>query len=374
MPESAAAEAPAPLSSSSPPSAAFTPSQIRTAYGINSIQLGSLVGDGSGQTIAIIDAYDDPNVLTDLQAFSAQFSLPGFNGTGQPTFQKLDENGNPITYPTSVPASGTSGWALEESLDVEWAHAVAPMANLILIETVGPYESDMLTTAVNTARKLPGVSVVSMSFGEGESSSEGSYDGTFATPGGHEGVTFVASTGDSGSPGEYPAASPNVLAVGGTTLKLNADNTYQSEIGWSGSGGGQSPYEAEPAYQYWVQSPELRPASNPGRGLRRQPQHGRGGARFLRLRFYYPLGPGRRHQPCRPLLGRPDRYRRPAPRVERLGHPGRALADPAQALPRCPRPISTTSPAAATGHTRPAPATIWSRAAGVPWPISSSSI
>ena len=105
-----------------------------------------------------------------------------------------------------------------------------------------------------TAASLPGVSVVSMSFGSSEFSYEKDYDSAFTTPCGHEGVTFVASTGDSGSPGEYPAFSPNVVAVGGTSLQLNADSTYQSETAWSYSGGGISAYETEPTYQQSIQS------------------------------------------------------------------------------------------------------------------------
>ena len=93
-----------------------------------------------------------------------------------------------------------------------------------------------------------------MSFGSSEFASEQSFDGDFTTPSGHQGVTFVASTGDSGSPGEYPACSPNVMAVGGTSLYVNGDNTYQSEAGWSGSGGGTSAYESEPTFQQGVQS------------------------------------------------------------------------------------------------------------------------
>jgi hypothetical protein len=93
-----------------------------------------------------------------------------------------------------------------------------------------------------------------MSFGSSEFASEQSFDGDFTTPSGHQGVTFVASTGDCGSPGEYPACSPSVMAIGGTSLYVNGDNTYQSEAGWSGSGGGTSAYESEPTFQQGVQS------------------------------------------------------------------------------------------------------------------------
>ena len=226
--------------SGSPPLTAFTPAQIRSAYGIDSISLGSVVGDGSGQTIAIIDAYDDPNIVGDLHQFDLQFGL-----NDPPSFQVLNETGG-TTLP---PASGTSGWSVEESLDVEWAHAIAPQANLILFEADSPTNQDLISTAVNTARNTPGVVAVTMSFGMPEEyvDHETELDNAFTTPDGHPGVTFVASTGDSGWPA-YPALSPNVVAVGGTTLNAQY-GTYAGETGWSDSGGGISAVESQPSYQ-----------------------------------------------------------------------------------------------------------------------------
>jgi hypothetical protein len=154
---------------------------------------------------------------------------------------------------------------VEEALDVEWIHAIAPGAQIVLVEANSQSLSDLMA-GVATAAKQPGVSVVSMSWGfpEGLSvfaSDEATYDSYFATPG----VTYVASTGDYGAfDPEYPAFSPNVVAVGGTSLTLNADNSYKSETGWGyysdspgtfiGGGGGISQYETEPAYQQGVQS------------------------------------------------------------------------------------------------------------------------
>ena len=112
---------------------------------------------------------------------------------------------------------------------MEWAHALAPKANIVLIECNSSSVGDLLNAGAKTAASLPGVSVVSMSFGTSEFGSETYYDKNFATPAGHQGVTFVASTGDSGDPGEYPAYSPSVVAVGGTGLTLNADSSYDSE-------------------------------------------------------------------------------------------------------------------------------------------------
>ncbi len=217
-----------PLQSASP--VGMTPQMIRTAYGINSITLGSITGTGAGQTIAIIDTYDAPNFVdstdpnfntSDLHLFDQQFGI-----ADPPSFLKLNETGG-----TTMPSpSGGSGWSVEESLDVEWAHAIAPQANIILFEANGADDSDLITTAVNTARNWPGVTAITMSFGRSESSSDTSEETVFTTPSGHAGVTFLASTGDSAAPGEFPAMSPNVVAVGGTTLTINSSTyAYTSE-------------------------------------------------------------------------------------------------------------------------------------------------
>jgi subtilisin-like proprotein convertase family protein len=231
------------------PSSAITPSEMTSAYGVSEITFGSVAGDGAGQTIAIIDAYNDPDAANDLQQFDLQFGLPN-----PPSFQVLNQNGVAGDYPTTDPAgpgnsSGT--WELEESLDIEWAHAIAPDANIDLIEANSPSDSNLIQTAVNTARNLPGVDVVSMSFSTPETKNETTYDKYFTTPLGHPGVTFLAATGDDGAPGGYPAYSPNVVAVGGTTLNLNG-STYGSETAWNDSGGGISQVESQPKYQQGV--------------------------------------------------------------------------------------------------------------------------
>ena len=153
-----------------------------------------------------------------------------------------------------MPANAAQGtWGIEIALDVEWAHVIAPKASILLVEANSAAYSDLFT-AVDTARYTPGVSVVSMSWGASETPTESSYDGHFTTPAGHTGVTFVASSGDNGawSGPIYPSVSPNVLAVGGTTLTLTATGGYGSETGWSDSGGGISAYYAQPSYQKGV--------------------------------------------------------------------------------------------------------------------------
>jgi hypothetical protein len=217
-----------------------TPAQIRSAYGFDQVTFTSgtstIAGDGSGQTIAIVDAYGDSKITSDLHAFDAQFGLP------DPTLKVVNQNGG-----ARLPANN-SGWALETALDVEWAHAIAPKANLLLVEANSSGLGNLLT-AVNYARSQPGVVAVSMSWGAGEFSSEASYDSVFTTPAGHTAVTFVAASGDSGAGTIWPAASPNVLAAGGTKLNIGSSGTYVGETAWSGSGGGLSLYESEPAYQ-----------------------------------------------------------------------------------------------------------------------------
>jgi hypothetical protein len=228
----------------------FTPTQIEQAYGINLINFNGTAGTGAGTTIAIVDAYNDPTIANDLKQFDAAFGLTN------PNFSVINENGG-----TSLPTSDT-GWSQETSLDVEWAHAIAPGANIVLVEANSASYSDLMT-AVQTAAKQPGVVAVSMSWGGGEFSGETTYDSNFKTPSGHGGVTFIASSGDAGAPVSYPAASPNVLSVGGTTLSLTSTNSILSEAGWSGSGGGISTVESQPSYQKGVVTQSTTRRTNP---------------------------------------------------------------------------------------------------------------
>jgi hypothetical protein len=219
----------------------LAPSAILQAYGMDHIMFGSLTGDGTGQTIAIVDAFNDPNIATDLATFDSTFGL----ATASLTVVKVGS-------PANDPQSGAS-WAVETSLDVEWAHAVAPGASIVLVEANSDSTNDLFS-AVNTARRRSGVSVVSMSWGtlDGEYDGETFNDATLTTPRGHNGVTFVASAGDTGGLVEYPAASPNVLSVGGTKLTAYSNGNYQYETAWGSSGGGLSQYESEPSYQIGV--------------------------------------------------------------------------------------------------------------------------
>lgn len=236
-----------PQGSTSPVGHGFSPSQIRHAYGLDQVMFGNVVGDGSGQTIAIIDAYHSPTITQDLHAFDIAFGLPD-----PPSFRVVAQDGS-THFPSTDPSGrGSLNWETETALDVEWAHALAPAANLLLVEANAPTSSDLNQTAVDYARRQLGVSVISMSFGSGEYSGETALDSLFTTVAGHGGVTFVAASGDSGSPPIYPAVSTNVVAIGGTTLSLNASGNYQGETGWDGSGGGVSSYEPLPPWQNGV--------------------------------------------------------------------------------------------------------------------------
>ena len=214
---------------SAPPTTAFTPAQISHAYGFD------MVGNkGAGQTIGIVDAYDNPNAEADLAVFNAQFNLPACTSANG-CFRKVYGNGK-------VPPMN-SNWSMEIALDVEWAHAMAPGAKIILVETPTNNLSDLVNGAVVAVRN--GASVVSMSWTAAEWSSETSMDKNFIS----NGVTYLAASGDAGTGVAYPAASPDVIGVGGTSLTLASGGTYQSETAWSGSGGGISKYEREPSYQ-----------------------------------------------------------------------------------------------------------------------------
>ena len=208
----------------------YQPSQVSAAYGFTGLACSGTSTCCAGQTLAIVDAYDDPTIASDLAAFDSQFGLPCNN-----CFQKLMPQG---------PPKADAGWALEESLDVEWAHAMAPGATILLVEASSSSFSSLLS-AVDYAVSQ-GASAVSMSWGASEFFGETIYDSHFTAPG----VTFTASSGDSGPGVLYPAVSPSVTAVGGTNLPLDGSgNLTGPETAWSGSGGGVSAYESAPSYQ-----------------------------------------------------------------------------------------------------------------------------
>jgi subtilase family serine protease len=241
---------------------ALTPAQVRHAYGLDAIQLAAgaqtVAGTGAGQTIAVVVAYHNPYLSSELQTFDGNYGLA------------------PLT-PGQVNLAGGAtddGWAEEEALDVEWAHAMAPGALIVAVEARSASVSDLMA-AVNTARQLPGVSVVSMSWGGTEFRGQTGYDSIFATPAGHNGVTFVAASGDSGAFGgaQWPASSSHVVAVGGTTLQVDVAGNVISETAWNGSSGGFSRIVGRPSFQTSVQrsghrsTPDVALVADPGTGV-----------------------------------------------------------------------------------------------------------
>ncbi|MDR3540156.1 MAG: S53 family peptidase [Desulfosporosinus sp.] len=199
------------------------PSQIKKAYGLDTV-----AATGKNQTIGIVVAYGSPTIASDLSSFSKKFGLPTASLTIATPQGRVKTN---------------AGWALETSLDVEWAHALAPDAKILLVEAKSASLTDLLGAEDYAASH--GAQVINNSWGASEFATEGKYDSYFTKLG----VTYVAASGDSGAGVSWPASSPSVLAVGGTTLKLDASGNYDGESGWSGSGGGISAYVAEPTYQ-----------------------------------------------------------------------------------------------------------------------------
>ena len=208
----------------SPAPFGLAPAQIRSAYNFPAAATA-----GSGRTIAIVDAYDDPTAESDLGVFSSQYGLPSCT-TANGCFAKVDENGG-TSYPV---ASGH--WSLEISLDIQWAHAIAPGAKILLVEAATNSFSDLFA-AEDYAKAH--AQYVSNSWGGGEFDGEQLYDSHFA----QSGVSVFVSAGDAGLPAEYPSASRNVISVGGTTLHFDGSGTVTSETGWSLGGGGCSLYE-----------------------------------------------------------------------------------------------------------------------------------
>lgn len=219
----------------------LTPAQITHAYGLDALTFanGTVKADGSGETIALIEAFHDPYLASDLRTFDAAMNLP-----------------DPALSVVNLGTSQTNdSWASETLLDVEWAHAIAPGAKILVVEANSESVTDLMA-AVNVARSTPGVAAVSMSWGFAEFADEIRYDSVFTTPVGHQGISFFTASGDSGAAGgaEWPSSSPNVVSVGGTTLRLGAANSIAAESAWVSGGSGYSSFEPEPAYQQAYQS------------------------------------------------------------------------------------------------------------------------
>jgi subtilase family serine protease len=211
----------------------LNPVDLRSAY-----KLTTSTTAGTGKTIAIVDAFDDPNAAADLSVYRAQFGIPACT-TANGCFRKVDQNGG-TTYPAT-----NAGWGQEISLDLDMASAICPKCKILLVEARTSSLVN-LGTAVNTAARL-GANVISNSYGGGEFSSETSYETTYYH---HPGIAVVASSGDSGFGVQFPAASRYVTAVGGTTLTRATNARGWTETAWSGAGSGCSAFEPKPAWQH----------------------------------------------------------------------------------------------------------------------------
>jgi len=221
-----------PLVTSTP--AGYGPGDLRSAY---NLATQSQIA-GGGQTIAIVDAYNDPNAASDLGVYRSYFGLSSCT-TANGCFRKVNQSGG-----TSLPR-GNTGWAEEISLDLDMASAICPNCKILLVEASSNSFANLGTAEDYAAAHA---NVISNSFGGSEFSSEASptYDGHFN----HPGVAITASSGDSGYGVEFPAASQYVTAVGGTTLvRESSSSRGWSETAWSGAGSGCSAYIPKPSWQ-----------------------------------------------------------------------------------------------------------------------------
>jgi hypothetical protein len=209
----------------------FGPADLQSAYALPSST------SGAGQTVAIVDAYDDVTAEHDLGVYRAQFGLSPCT-TANGCFRKVNESGG------STPPSANASWGQEISLDIDMVSAICPNCHILLVEANSASFAD-LGTAENTAASL-GANAISNSYGGGESSAETtSYDAYYN----HPGHAITVSSGDNGYGVQYPAASQYVTAVGGTSLSRASNARGWSETVWSGAGSGCSAYEPKPSWQ-----------------------------------------------------------------------------------------------------------------------------
>ncbi|MEW2624302.1 S53 family peptidase [Streptomyces sp. NPDC048106] len=217
----------------------YGPSDLQSAYGLTS----AAASKGAGETIAIVDAYNDPNAEADLAKYRSYYGLPACTKASG-CFKQVSQTGSTTSLPTN-----DAGWSEEISLDLDMASAICPNCNILLVEAKTPTMAN-LGTAVNEAVKL-GAKFVSNSYGGSESSSDTSYDSSYFN---HPGVAITVSAGDAGYGAEYPAASQYVTSVGGTALSKSSTTRGWSESVWNtssteGTGSGCSAYDAKPTWQ-----------------------------------------------------------------------------------------------------------------------------
>ncbi|MBX7548621.1 S53 family peptidase [Streptomyces sp. tea 10] len=221
-----------PFTSGSPTTAGYMPSDLRSAYNLGGTS-------GSGRTVAIVDAMDDPHAESDLAAYRSAYGLPSCT-TANGCFRKVNQSGQAAPLP-----SGDYGWAEEISLDLDMVSATCPGCHILLVEAKSTNVPDLMK-AEDTAAATSGVVSVSNSWGGSEDNTVSSVDSHLD----HPGVAITASSGDSGYGVSWPASSPYVTAVGGTSLSKASNSRGWSETAWSGAGSGCSAYEAKPSWQH----------------------------------------------------------------------------------------------------------------------------
>ncbi|MGZ4257257.1 MAG: S53 family peptidase [Gaiellaceae bacterium] len=209
----------------------YGPADLQSAYALPSSSAGS------GQTVAIVDAFDDPTAESDLGSYRSFYGLPPCTKANG-CFRQVNETGGTLPMPPANP-----DWGLEISLDLDMVSAVCPNCHILLVEGTTNLDSD-LYTAEDTAAAL-GANAISNSWGGDEYSGETADDVHFN----HPGAAITVSSGDNGYGVEYPAASRYVTAVGGTSLNRGGGTRGWSETAWSGAGSGCSAYEAKPSWQ-----------------------------------------------------------------------------------------------------------------------------
>ena len=208
----------------------YNPSDLQAAYKLASST------SGGGQTVAIVDAYDDPRAESDLAVYRSQFGLAACT-TSNGCFHKVNQTGG-TKYPR-----GNTGWAEEISLDLDMVSAICPKCHILLVEASTNSFAN-LSAAVDEAAKL-GANEISNSYGGSEYSTEVSDQSHYN----HPGIAVTVSSGDNGYGVEFPAASQYVTAVGGTNLTRASNTRGWSETAWSGAGSGCSAYISKPSWQ-----------------------------------------------------------------------------------------------------------------------------
>ncbi len=219
--------------------AGYSPTDLQSAYGLTAYS-NPKSPPKTIPTVAVVDAYNDPNAASDLATYRNQFNLPACDATtGSGCVTVESQSGSTSSLPRS-----NGGWSEEISLDLDMVSSICPYCHILLVEANSASYAD-LGAAVTTAASA-GVVAISNSYGGSETASELSYDAYYN----HPGIAITASAGDSGYGVEYPAASPYVTAVGGTSLVRDTSvSRGWSETVWSGTGSGCSTYETAPSWQ-----------------------------------------------------------------------------------------------------------------------------